>query len=137
MRDHVVQEAQSLSNVDLTVLAGQGPESSSDLLTYLSVKDFEIDKILEIRVNRVWLSATRSITKPGLYINPSLSLGMKVRGRLIRARDKMVLYDNIWSYSGESRLFVEWAANDAKPFAEEFERAYDELAGQLSSSIFQ
>ena len=72
-----------------------------------------------------------------LQINPNLSLGMEVRGRLIRTVDKSVLYDNTWKYEGGSHVFAEWAANDAQLFAEEFERAYDKLAGQLSSSIFQ
>ena len=145
MRDHVVQAA-SVANVNLTVLDGQGPESSSNLLTYFPVQNTNIDSVLELRVNRVWLSSTnQSFLKAlegldpyqELQINPPLSLGMEVRGRLIRTADKVVLYDNTWKYEGEPHVFAEWAANDAQLFAAHFERAYDELAGQLSSSIFR
>jgi hypothetical protein len=141
MRDHVVQAAQSLSNVDLTVVDGQGPESSSDLLTYFPLHDTNVNSVLELRVNRVWLSTTESIFKgllseniepsQELKINPRLSLGIEVRGRLIRTADKVVLYDNTWKHEGESRLFTEWAANDAQLFTEELERAYDGLANQV------
>jgi len=148
MRDHVVQAA-SVANVNLTVLDGQGPESSSNLLTYFPVQNTNIDSVLELRVNRVWLSTNeysfkRDVEALGgmdpsqeLKINPLLSLGMEVRGRLIRTADKVVLYDNTWKYEGESHVFAEWAANDAQLFAAHFERAYDELAGQLSTSIFR
>ena len=60
-----------------------------------------------------------------------MSLGMEVRGRLIRTADKVVLYDNTWKYEGVSRLFTEWAANDAQLFTEELEQAYDGLANQV------
>jgi len=156
LRDHVVQAA-SLANMNLTVLDGQGPESASDLLTYFPLQEPQIDSVLEIRVTRLWLSANESFFMPAtsmipqedsiaewspidpyreLEINPSLSLGMEVRGRLIRTADKVVLYDNTWKYEGGSHVFSEWAANDAQLFAAEFVKAYDELAQQLSSSIF-
>lgn len=160
MREHVVQAAQSLAHVDLTVLDGQGPESASDLLTYFPLQGPPIDSVLELRVNRVWLSTNESfftpvtnmipsnevemkpsqVFKPNmsqeLQINSPLSLGMEVRGRLIRTADKVVLFDNTWKHEGGSYLFTEWAANDAQLFAEEFERAYDELARQLVTGIF-
>lgn len=145
MRDHVVQAAQSLANRDLTVLEGQGPENPSDLLTYFPVQDTTIDTVLELRVNRVWLSTNQSAFKsldnmehPSqvLQINPPLSLGMEVRGRLIRTADKVVLYDNTWQHEGASHLFTEWAANDAKLFAEEFERTYEILSNQIVNTIF-
>lgn len=143
MRDHVVQAAQSLANRDLTVLDGQGPESSSDLLTYFPIQDTQIDSVLELRVNRVWLSTSESFLKADLrnlsqvlQINPSLSLGMEVRGRLIRTADKVVLYDNTWKHEGGSHVFAEWAANDAQLLVEEFERAYDVLSNQMVTMIF-
>jgi len=154
MRDHVVQAAHPYRpNVDLTVVDGQGPESSSDLLTYLPLQDPNIDSVLELRVTRLWLSSNQSFFQPlsttfsdkdqskidpyrELEINPSLSLGMEVRGRLIRTADKVVLYDNTWKYEGGARLFTEWAAHVAQPFAEEFVKAYGELASQVVDTIF-
>jgi hypothetical protein len=154
MRNKVVWAAKTQSNVDLRVLDGQGPESSSDLLTYFPLPEPQMDSVLELRVTRLWLSSSKYWMSPlgltsdealgqvkpkpsqELQINPPLSLGMEVRGRLIRTADKVVLYDNTWKYEGGSRLFTEWAANDAKLFAEEFERAYDGLAGQVVTSIF-
>jgi len=155
MRNNVVWAAKTQLNVDLTVLDGQGPESSSDLLTYFPLPEPQMDSVLELRVTRLWLSSSEYWMSPlgltsdealgqlkpkpsqELQINPPLSLGMEVRGRLIRTADKVVLYDNTWQHEGESRLFAEWAANDAQLFAEEFERAYRALAEQLSTSIFR
>jgi hypothetical protein len=151
---YVVQAARFSGNVDLTVLDGQGPESPSDLLTYLPLQDTNTDSVLELRVNRVRLSTNESFFQPltrtfseedqspidpyqEFQINPSLSFGIEVRGRLIRTADQVVLFDDTWKHEGISRLFDEWAANDAQLFREEFERAYGELAGQLSTSIFQ
>jgi len=170
MRDHVVQAAQSLTNANLTVLDGQGPEIPSDLLTYFPIQDATIDTVLELRVTRVWLSTNQSFFKPvtsmlpsekptnkpsqepsvkssqeswhpinpsqELQINPLLSLGMEVRGRLIRNADKVVLYDNTWQHEGEAHVFAEWAANDAKLFGEEFEHTYDVLSNQIVPTIF-
>jgi hypothetical protein len=117
MRDHVVRVAQSLPNVDLTVVDGQGPESSSDLLTYFPLHDTNVESVLELRVTRLWLSSNQSFFQPlrttfsdkdqspidpyrELEINPPMSLGMEVRGRLIRTADKVVLFDNTWKYEG-------------------------------------
>lgn len=143
-----------MANVNLTLLDGQGPENSSDLLTYFPLQVPQSDSVLELRLTRVWLSSNEPFFAPltsmlseekdslinpyqELQINPPLSLGMEVRGRLIRTTDKVVLYDNTWQYEGESHVFAEWAANDAQLFVAHFERAYDELAGQVSTSIFQ
>jgi len=145
MRDHVVQAARVSGNVDVTVLEGQGPESASDLLTYFPLHDTNVDSVLELRVTRVWLSTDESVFKaldpmkpPSqvLKIKPTLSVGMEVRGRLIRTADKVVLYDNTWQHEGGARIFTQWAANDALLFTEEFERAYDGLAGQVVNTIF-
>ncbi len=155
MRDHVVQAAHPYRpNVDLTVIDGQGPKSASDLLTYFPLHDTNVDSVLELRVTRLWLSSNQSFFQPlrttfsdkgkspidpsrELEINPSLSLGMEVRGRLIRTADKVVLYDNTWEYEGGSRLFTEWAVHVAQPFAEEFVKAYGELANQIVDTIFK
>ena len=153
LRDHVVQAAR-VANENMTVVDGQGPESSSDLLTYFPLQDPQIESVLELRVTRLWLSSDESFFQPlrrtfsdkdqspidpyrELEINPPLSLGMEVRGRLIRTADKVVLFDNTWKHEGGARIFTQWAANDAQLFAEEFERAYDGLAGQVVTTIFQ
>ena len=153
MRAHVVQAAQSWSNVALTVINGQGPESSSNLLTYFPLTENNVDTVLELRVTRLWLSSNESFFQPlktpffdkgqskidlyrELEMNPPMSLGMEVRGRLIRTADRVVLFDNTWKYEGESHVFVEWAAHDAQLFAEEFERAYAYLARQVVVTIF-
>jgi len=154
MRDHVVRAAHPYRpKVDLKVVDGQGPESASDLLTYFPLDNTNVDSVLELRVTRLWLSSNESFFQPlrqtfsdkneswidpyrELGINPSLSLGMEVRGRLIRTADKVVLYDNTWKYEGGSHVFAEWAANDAKLFVEEFERAYDGLSSQVVTALF-
>lgn len=160
MRDHVAKAARFRTNIAVTVLDGQGPDSSSDLLTYFPIQKAHVDTVLELRVNRVWLSANESFfapvrsmipsneprmnpsdeLKPDLYrelqINPELTLGMEARGRLIRTADKVVLFDYTWKYEGERHVFAEWAADDARLFEAEFGRAYDTLSEQMVSTIF-
>jgi hypothetical protein len=160
MRDHVAQTARFRTMLKMRVLDGQGPENVSDLLTYFPLEIPHINTVLELRVNRVWLSAHESffapvrsmipsneaemkpsaILKPDPYrelqINPELTLGMEVRGRLIRTADKVVLFDNTWEHEGNAHLFAEWAANDARLFAAELERAYDVLSNTIVTTIF-
>jgi len=166
MSEHVVRRAQvtqaALNRGFIRSVEGQGPESPSDLLTYFPVQDTDVERILELRVTRMWLSTNESFFKPltsmlpsgkpagkgakeswdpvnpseELQINPPLALGMEVRGRLIRTADKVVLFDNTWAHEGESHVFADWAANDAKLFVKELERAYDQLSNQIVTTVF-
>ncbi len=144
MRDHVARNAQSRAHVTLRVLEGEGPQTPSDVLTYLPLKDSDVDTVLELRVTTVRLKVahTREFTDfwshPSeiLKIDPPLALVLEARGRLIRTKDRTVLYDRTWSYQGGARTFTEWGAEEGKPFAEEFERAYAGLANQTVEHIF-
>lgn len=144
MQDRVVQVARSRAGVALQVLHDQGPETPSDLLTYIPAQGPDVDTILELRVNTIRLKvpdvpgAEAIWTQPStiLKIDPPLALVMETRGRLIRTKDRTVLYDQTWAYQGGDRTFAEWGAEQGKPLAEEFERAYDELAKQIVDRIF-
>jgi hypothetical protein len=142
------------SKLDLPVLEGQGPESPSDLLTYLPLQDAKIDTVMELRVTRLWLSSNESFFQPlirtfsedgqslidpkqELEINPSLSLGMEARVRLIRTADQVVLYDKTGVYTGGYFLFAEWAADNAHLFGLEIERAYQDLANRVVNKILR
>ena len=136
------------------MLEGQGPESPSDLLTYLPLQDAKIDTVMELRVTRLWLSSNESFFQPlirtfsedgqslidpkqELEINPSLSLGMEARVRLIRTADQVVLYDKTGVYTGGYFLFAEWAADNAHLFGLEIERAYQDLANRVVNKILR
>ncbi len=147
MRGFVTQAARPETHQDMQEIEGQGPKSPSDLLTYLPLQGRHFENVLEVRVTRVWLSTTdESIFKPlaslmpqpsqELKINPPLSLGMELRVRLIRNVDKVVLYDNTLIEEGEAHLFTEWAADDARLFSQELERAYGVLAQKVAEALF-
>lgn len=143
MRNHILEVARPRGNVSLSIVEGDGPETPSDLLTYLPVKDSTLDSILEIRVPFLKLTVMgESIpdlwSRPSrvLKINPLLSFSMEMRARLIRLRDRHVLYDHTWSYTSSARKFLEWAADEGKPFAMEVEQAYYFLAKQLVLTLF-
>lgn len=143
MRDHVVEAAQS--HITLTVIPDAGPETPSDVLTYLPLRRPGVDSLLELRVTKVALVAKvpaddsfSAVFKLGRHwpINRPLSLRVQLRVRLIRLQDSRVVYQNGWTYEGQTRTFAEWANDNAKLFSEEFDRAYQWLAGETVVNIF-
>lgn len=93
------------------------------------VKQHQIDAILELTVLEVGF-------EEGMGIDPSASLAMIVRVRLIRLLDGKAVYSNRFEYHGPNRTLVSWAENDARLLRNEFIRCYRDIAERIVKTIF-
>jgi hypothetical protein len=94
---------------------------------YGVLSDLGIDAVLEVGVE--------SIGTRGEGINPPLALEMTARARLVRVADHAVLADSRYRYVGEPRKYRDWAADEARPFRTEMQRAYTDLAKQIVDTM--
>jgi hypothetical protein len=129
LRDHVLKEAQQETHKHFTIVEGYGPASVDQTLAYGHLADKGFDMILQISVMRFGLTGE-------WVVNPPLQLKMVVQVKVIQARDDKELYSDIFQYSGESRKFSEWCADNAQALQGEFERCYSTLAKNIISKLF-
>ena len=129
LRDHVVKEAQKEERGCFTVLEGYGPTSIDQKVSYRHLTERGFDTILQISVIRFGLIGKWEL-------NPPLQLEMVVQVKVIQARDDKELYSDIFQYTGESRKFSEWCAENAQALQDEFERCYRVLAEDIISRLF-
>ena len=88
-----------------------------------------IDTVLELKVHEPQLTGSESI-------NPGLGFSVHVRARLISTRTGRELYYDYLEFQGERRTFVQWAADDARAFRGEINRAIDQLASEIVAQAF-
>jgi hypothetical protein len=129
MKDYVLQVAQQQTAHQFVDLDGQGPETPERKADYSSLANKGIDTVLEITVPAFGLVGIKGI-------NPPLAFFMTLQTRLVRTKDGAVLYEQKLQYRDAQRTFTAWAANDAKPFRDEFARSYQSLAEKVVEEIF-
>jgi hypothetical protein len=129
MLDHVLKVAQQKTQKNFAIVEGFGPNSNDQKVVYGHFEDKGFDAILQI-----------SVTSFGLVgkweVNPELQLKMFVQVKVIQAKDDTELYSDIFQYTGKSRKFSEWCANNAQELNDEFERCYGTLAEKIISKLF-
>lgn len=145
MQEAIIEQGRAIGFQRLLAIKDQGPTTPSDLLTYLPLKDAQLDYFIEVRVTRLWLkSASAFPKKPSdiwlspqtiLKINPPLSFGMEVRAKVIRSADAYVLDDTVWRSESDSKLFREWAENDGRVFQEEFAAMNRNFAIKITNNL--
>jgi hypothetical protein len=86
------------------------------------------DTALEIHIVNAALKGKRGI-------NPQLALCVEAQATLYRVSDGAEIYSFPILYRGEGRKFVDWAANDAKPFREELKRCYRQMGDALVDQL--
>ncbi len=86
------------------------------------------DTALEIHVENAMLAGNGGI-------NPKLALCVEARATLLRSRDGQQLYSCPVQYRSQGRKFTEWAAHDAKPFREELQKCYRDLAAAMVDQL--
>ena len=86
------------------------------------------DTALEIHVENAMLTGNEGI-------NPKLALCVEARATLLRSRDGQQLYSCPVQYRSQGRRFAEWAAHDAKPFREELQECYRDLAAAMVDQL--
>jgi hypothetical protein len=129
LRDHIIEAIPKDTSYSLTILRSDGPSRAGDVVDYRSAIGGGIQAVLEIGLQDVELL--------GEWVaNPPLRLRMNAKARLIRGSDNRVVYDRQFAYFGGERSLGEWAADNAQPLREEFERCYDTLARDIVRAIF-
>lgn len=152
MRDHVFQAAHQ-THYHFVLLADPGPTAihplGSSLITtgiipeevnYGLLSERGIDTVLEVSVTTVGLGefvrTNRCVTAHPWGVNVPVAQCVSAHARLIRIADGTVLYSHAFVYISEGRKFAEWASNNAQLFREEFDRGYQNLAGQIVDQLF-
>jgi hypothetical protein len=103
-----------------------GPESDNrGSLTNDGVKT-----VLEVGIEGLLLTGKKAV-------NPPLKLALSANARLVSAADELELYSCTLAHTNAAaRKFTEWAADDARLFREEFDRACRVLAGRMVDKLF-
>ncbi len=120
VRDRVLQEARDKTRHTFVLVEDQVP--------YSSLADKGIDTVLEVGLV--------GLRFEGEGVNPKLTLVMNVRASLVRVQDETNVYSDNWTYSASGRKFTKWAADNAKQFREEVDRACQSLAEQIVKQLF-
>lgn len=121
--------AEEQTSYTFVPIDGQGPETPDKEVKYGFLADKGIDTVLEITVPVFGLTGKKAI-------NPPLTFFMSLHTRIIRTSDGKVIYDGKFEYKSAARYFTDWAANNARPFTDEFDRAYQSLAEKVVEEIF-
>ncbi len=130
MRERFLSVAREQTQNVLVLIEEEGPNALDEEVTYGSLSDKGIDTVFEISVRKCDL---RRIAKG---INPSLRLLMAVGIRLIRPADGTVLYSRNFVHDwGDLRKFSDWAVNDAQPFREALDHAFQYLATEIVNTL--
>ena len=131
MRDQFLQVAREQTHYSFVVLEDQGPATPGEDLSYDSLADRGIDTVVEIGVLKFGLGGDP------MTVNPSLSLFMTLRTRLIRIADGEAVYDATLTYESEvNRTLDVWEANGAHLFREKFGPCYHTLAEKIVEEVF-
>ena len=129
LRDRVAQVARSRTGDRMVVVPNQGPPGTEENNPYGYLAEKGIDTVLEIAIPRFALAGESDI-------NPPLEFQMNSLIRLIRTTNGKVLYETSIDYRGSSMIFYGWVDNNAQPFFEELETAYQFLAERIVAEVF-
>jgi len=113
-----------------TLLAAQAPRTAGERADYRSLVQDGVQAVLEVSVVEVSLRGRTG------EIDPSLSLAMDVKTRLVRADNDAEVYANSLTYSGgKGRTLAEWL-DDAELLRDEVDRATVIVAEKIVDEIF-
>lgn len=129
MRDRVLRLARNQTRRRFILLSEQGPTALDEKVSYQSLASAGVDSALEVSVVSFGLEGRWSI-------NPEVALFMTLRTRLVRVGDGTLIYEATFEHKGEARTFAEWAANNAQPFRDALEAAYQSLAQRVVWELF-
>lgn len=129
MRNHVLNTAKEQTRHSIFIIEDQDPDAPDKEVNYRFLANKGIDTVLEITVPAFGLVGMKEI-------NPPLNFFMTMHTKLVSTSNNVVLYERDFIYRSGYRKFTEWAANNAQPFVESFEHAYQSLAEKIVEEIF-
>ena len=129
VRGYVLKIAQGQTHRPFVLINGQGPSSPGEKISYRSLRNEKVDTILEIGVLSLGFQG-------GGGTDPSFSLTMSMAARVTRTADDSELFVRKIDYKGAPGRLTDWAADHARPFGRELERAYQTLATRIVDEVF-
>jgi hypothetical protein len=129
LADHVASAGSDLTDKRFRIVKGQGPSVQDEKPNYSSIRDHDIDIVIEVSVNKLGFQG-------GEGSDPELSFFMLASVRVIRPADGVQLYLGVSEYDSRPRKVSQWARNGATPLQKEFENAYASLAEWIVEQLF-
>ena len=121
-----VTKARASTPHTIILVKEYGPQTKDDLPSnYSELLEQNLDMILELRIESIGL------INAGGGDDPSFSLAMKVRVRLIGLPGQNNLYNDHFYHRSEQHTFREWSDKQGQPFEEAITHAYEDLANQI------
>jgi len=128
--NRVAETGREQTTGTFTVLAGRGPLTPDERIQYRSLVTDGFRTVLEMSVVELSLRGRTA------EIDPSLTLAMTVKTRLVRVADEAELYRNSVTYSGgRGRTLAEWL-DEAELLRIELERATGIVAEKIVDEVF-
>lgn len=129
MQNKFLQFAIEQTRYKFKIIDNPKPTTFEQNVIYSSLKNQEIDSVIEISVLSIDFECKGAE-------DPSLSLIINVRTKLIRLADNHLLYENQFKYRSAERKLSIWLHNNAETFLKEMESAYQSLAEKMVEEIF-
>lgn len=128
LRARVLRLAQQGAMHDVVAITA-GPSSPHDRLDYSWVGMEGVDSVLEITVLTVELAGEWDV-------DPPVTLTLAGATRLVRVRDGTEIDGAPVAHVAGTRHFTEWAADEARLFRDDLDRALDALAELIADRYF-
>jgi hypothetical protein len=129
LRDYVMQMARQRTDLLYQAVDRGSPSSSNEAVNYGSFKNRELDTILELSVLTLGLRGEKAV-------NPPLALVMSTRVRLIGIEKETILFQDTLECWSHTRLFSDWAVNNAEPLRVEYEECLKKLSDHIVDEVF-
>jgi len=138
-REALFRVATLHTNQTLVLLPDPGP---SEAPRYQPLAERGIHAVLEITIQRIALRRPRGTGGSSLLsisatdLNPSLTLVVTTRRRVVRTADGAVLYDHTGEHTGRGATFPDWGAKDAQFLQEGLDQLSREIAEEIVAQVF-
>jgi tetratricopeptide (TPR) repeat protein len=126
----------------LVLLPNSGSVTPPEAPRYPHLAAQGIDTVLEIAVQRIALHPERARGGRNLLrinateLNPSLTLVITARTRVLTTTDGVELYGHTRDYVGRGATFTEWGATDAQLLRDGLDQLLQEMAGEIVARVF-
>jgi hypothetical protein len=128
IRKEVVAVARQNTSHPITELDQGGPTQRKIPVSYQSLKEKNLDTILEVSVVSLGLESTSAFA-------PDFSVFMVIKADLRRVEDDAILYRTTLNYTSHSLPYEEWAEKNAYAFQRALNEGYRNLAEQVVSTL--
>lgn len=125
--------------IRLRAVNAMGPTAAAESPAYAALRPVGIDTVLEVAVSEIGFEDSGCGVVTGWNYDfcrnktqKSLIFFMLAQARLVRVADGTELFARQFRYQSPWREAAQWAANDGRLLAEEFEGAYRDLADRIN-----